>query len=536
VPQDAGRVASRKRQLKRALEVTGAARRTRLLRVLREIGVRGKREASPESAREFRLALEELGTTFVKLGQLLSSRPDLLPDVYVEELGKLVDEVPPLPFPEIEPVIERAVGTDVFVRIDPEPLAAASIAQIHPALLKDGREVVVKVRRPGVLEQVQLDLELLRRTVSMLEGHSETARLLQLSALADELESHLLAELNFFEEANNAELIARLVADYDGLHVPAVIHPSVREDVLVLERVHGVKVERGAVDGERAKDLARQLFSAYVRQIAAEGIYHADPHRGNILLTPDGRLALLDFGLLGRLDDDTRRTIALLLLAIAQNRADDVAALILEVSLTDFSADEPGFVHELRRKLPRYHWRPLVAIRTGEALADLQRIAVLHNVRLPTSFALVGKTLAQADSIARTLDPELDPVRLLDEEGTELMLREAEGRLEPDQLFAYVATQIAPAARLPRRLSQVVERLETGTLKVGIAPTDLGGLERLLRSTANRLGAALIIAGLLVSSALMAQVNDPVSLVAYVLSGVIALYWFWKILRTPGDL
>jgi ubiquinone biosynthesis protein len=530
-------MATGKNQLKRALEVTGVARRTRLLRVLREIGVRGSREASPESAREFRLALEELGTTFVKLGQLLSSRPDLLPDVYVEELGKLVDEVPPLPFDEIEPVIASSLGTDVFVRIDDDPLAAASIAQIHAALLKDGREVVVKVRRPGVLEQVKLDLELLRRTVALLEGRSETARLLQVGALADELESHLLAELNFVEEANNAELIGRLVADFDALHVPAVVQPHVREDVLVLERVHGEKVEHGiAIDPERARDLARQLFSAYVRQIAAEGLYHADPHRGNILLMPDGRLALLDFGLLGRLDDDTRRTIALLLLAIAQNRADDVAALILEVSLTDFSSDEPGFVHELRRKLPRYHWRPLSGIRAGEALADLQRIAVLYNVRLPTSFALVGKTLAQADSIARTLDPELDPVQLLDDEGTELMLREAERRLEPNQLFAYLFTQVAPAARLPRRLSQVVERLETGTLKVGIAPTDLGGLERLLRSTANRLGAALIIAGLLVSSALMAQVNDAVSLVGYIVSGLIALYWFWKILRTPGDL
>ncbi len=316
-----------------------------------------------------------------------------------------------------------------------------------------------------------------------------------------------------------------------------MIHPHVREDVLVLERIHGTKIEEGVeLERERAQELARQLFSAYVRQIAAEGLYHADPHRGNILLMPDGRLALLDFGLLGRLDDDTRRTIGLMLLAIAQNRADDVAALILELSLTDFASNEPAFVHELRRKLPRYHWRPLGGIQAGEALADLQRIALAHNVRLPTSFALVGKTLAQADSIARALDPELDPVSLLDVEGTELMLREAERRLEPNQLFGYLFTQVAPAARLPRRVSQVVERLEQGTLKVGIAPTDLGGLERLLRSTANRLGAALIIVGLLVSSALMARVNETVSLVGYVLSGLMALYWFWRILRTPGDL
>ena len=530
-------VPTRRRRFKRALEVTGVARRTRLLRVLREVGVVGARDASRESAQEFRAALEELGTTFVKLGQLLSSRPDLLPDVYVEELGRLVDEVPPEPFSEIEPVIERSLGTDVFASIEPEPLAAASIAQIHAALLKDGRDVVVKVRRPGVVEQVNLDLDLLRRTAELAEGHSETAQLLQLRALAEELDAHLQSELNFVEEASNTELIAGLVADFEGLHVPSVIHPHVREDVLVLERVHGTKVEEGLeLDPERATELARQLFSAYVRQIAAEGVYHADPHRGNILLLNDGRLALLDFGLLGRLDDDTRRTIALLLLAIAQNSADDVAALILEVSLTDLGSDEPGFVHELRRKLPRYHWRPLSGISAGEALADLQRIALAHNVRLPTSFALVGKTLAQADSIARALDPSMDPMQLLEEEGMQLMLAEAERRLEPNQLFGYLFTQLVPAARLPRRVSQVLERLETGTLKVGITPTSLGELDRLLRSVANRLGASLIIAGLLVSSALMAQVNDAVSLGGYLISGVLALYLFWKIVRTPGGL
>jgi ubiquinone biosynthesis protein len=536
VPQDAA-VATRRRRLRRALEVTGVARRTKLLSVLREVGVVGGGEATREGAEAFHTALEELGTTFIKLGQLLSSRPDLLPDVYVQELGRLVDEVAPVPFEQIERVIEEALGSEVFTRIDPEPLAAGSIAQIHAALLKDGREVVVKVRRPGIVDEVALDLDLLRRTAELVEGHSETARLLQLRALSDELEAHLRAELDLVEEANNTELIGRLVADFELLHVPRVIHPYVREEVLVLERLHGVKVEPNLdVEPGQAEALSRQLFGAYVRQIATEGLYHADPHRGNVLLMPDGRLALLDFGLLGRLDDDTRRTIALLLLAIAQNRADDVAALILEVSLTDLRSDAPGFVHEVRRKLPRYHWRPLSSIRTGEALADLMRIAVTHHIALPTSFALVGKTLAQADSIARMLDPHLDPVELLEEEAMGLMVAEGERSMQPNRLYGYLFTQLAPAARLPRRVTQLVERLETGTLKVGVAPTDLEELERLVRSLANRLGAALIIVGLLVSSALMAQVDDTVSLVGYVISGVLALYLFWKIVRTPGDL
>ena len=522
---------------KRALEVTQVARRKRLLRVLGEIGLVGDRPATREGAQEFRLALEELGTAFVKLGQLLSSRPDLLPDVYIEELTKLTDEVPPVSFSVIEPVIRAALGEDVFARIDPEPLAAASIAQIHSALLSDGREVVIKVRRPGILEEVDQDLDLLRSTASLAEKRSDTARLLQFAALADEVETHLRAELDFREEASNTELIAGLVDSYEDLIVPTVIHPHVAEDVLVLERIHGEKLTADhGLDPERAQLLAREFFRAYVHQVASEGVYHADPHRGNVLLTEDGRLALLDFGLLGRLDDDTRTVIAQLLLAIAQNRAEDTAGLILRISVTTLDSDEPGFVHELRRKLPRYHWRPLSRLRAGEALADVQRLAVHYRIQLPPSFALVGKTLSQADSIARVLDPELDPIQLLDDDALPLLLREVERRVRPKEVLSYLFTQVDPLLRLPRRLGQAVDRLETGTLKVGIVPTDLDGLERVLRSAANRIGAAMIIVGLLVSSALMARVDHTVSLIGFILSAVLGVYMLWKIIRTPGEL
>jgi predicted unusual protein kinase regulating ubiquinone biosynthesis (AarF/ABC1/UbiB family) len=510
-----------------------------LLRVLGEVGVVGDRQATREGAVEFRRALEELGTTYIKLGQLLSSRPDLLPDVYIEELGKLVDAVPPVPFDEIRPVIDAEVGLQHFVRIDSAPLATASIAQIHAALLHSGREVVVKVRRPGIVAQVELDLDVLRRTARLLEGRSSTAQLLQLRALADELEVHLRGELDLVEEANNTEVIARFVEDFDLLVVPQVIRPYVTEQVLVLERIDGRKVspEHG-IPPERARQLARSLFRAYVRQVTAEGVYHADPHRGNVLVTDDGRLALLDFGLLGRLDDDSRRTIGLLLLAIAQNRADDVADLILSLSLTTLKTDEPGFVHDLRRKLPRYHWRPLSGIRAGESLADLQRMALRHGIALPTSFALVGKTLSQADEIARALDPELDPIALMEEDALELLLVEAERRLEPNQLLAWAYTQAEPLARMPRRIGQLVERLETGTVRVGITPTQLHELDAVVRTGANRLGSAIIVAGLLVASALLARVHDFrwLAVVGFVLSFLVGLYMVWKIVRTPGDL
>jgi ubiquinone biosynthesis protein len=532
-------VGARLERARRALYVTRVARRSGIRRVLAEIGVVGHRDATREGARNFRRALEELGTTYIKLGQLLSSRPDLLPDVYIEELSQLVDAVSPVPFVDIEAVIRADLGDDVFASIDPEPLATASIAQTHRALLKSGRDVVVKVRRPGIVEQVELDLSVLRSTASLLVGHSETAQLLQLEALADELEVHLHQELDFVEEAHNTELIGTIISEYDRLLVPGVVRPHVTERVLVLEHIEGRKVEDGhGLAPDLAVELARQFFSAYVFQVVVEGVYHADPHVGNVLLTDDGRLALLDFGLLGRLDDDTRRGLSLLLLAIAQNRADDVADLILSLSLTGVKADQPGFVHDVRRKLPRFHWRPLSGIRAGESLADLQRIALQHNIALPTSFALVGKTLAQADSIARTLHPELNPIALLEEEALEVMLVEAERRLEPNQLFAYLYTQLDPLTRMPRRLGHVLSELEQGSLKIGITPTGLGELEVSLRSLANRVGSAIIVGALLLASSILAQVHrfEWLAVVGFCLAGVLGFYMLWKIIRTPGTL
>src|SRR5688500_8458182 len=245
-------------KIRRALEVGRVARRGRLLRVLGEVGMVGSKPATPEGAKAFRLGLEELGTTFVKLGQLLSSRPDLLPDVYIEELGELVDDVPPFPFGEVREIVDGDIGLDVFARLEEQPLACASIAQVHGALLRTGREVVVKVRRPGIEEQVALDLNLLCSLTSFAEGRSNTARLLQLKPLAEELEAHLRDELDFVEEAHGTQLIAGLAAEYDRLVVPDVIHPYVTERVMVLERIGGEKVSKDhGLERETAEAIAR---------------------------------------------------------------------------------------------------------------------------------------------------------------------------------------------------------------------------------------------------------------------------------------
>jgi ubiquinone biosynthesis protein len=532
-------VGARLERARRALTVGRVAHQSGLRRTLAEIGVTGQRDATREGAQAFRCGLEELGTTFIKLGQLLSSRPDLLPDVYIEELGHLVDSVPAVPFAEIEAVLREDFGEDAFVSIDPDPLATASIAQTHRGLLATGQEVVAKVRRPGVVEQVALDLSVLRSTVRLTVRRSESARRLQLEELTEELELHLRAELDFLEEAHNTELVRGLVEPFDGLVVPRVIRPYVTERALVLELIPGRKVEVGhGIDPERAALLAREFFRAYVFQVVVEGVYHADPHHGNVLLTEDGRLALLDFGLLGRLDEDTRAGLALLLLALAQNRADDVAELVMSLSLTSTRSDRAGFVQDVRRKVPRFHHRPLGSIEAGQALADLQRAAIRRDIRLPTSFALVGKTLAQADSIARLLDPELDPVALIEGQSLEVMTREVERRLEPNRFAAYAFTRLAPLARLPGHIGQVISGLEKGTLTVGVHPTGLEELEHNLRSIANRVGAAMIIGALLLASSLLVRTHSVewLGVAGFCLAGVLGLYMIWKIIRTPGEL
>jgi predicted unusual protein kinase regulating ubiquinone biosynthesis (AarF/ABC1/UbiB family) len=532
-------VGARLERARRALTVGRVAHQSGLRRILAEVGLSGRREATREGAQAFRQGLEELGTTFIKLGQLLSSRPDLLPDVYIEELGGLVDSVPAVPFAEIEAVLREDFGDDAFVSLDPEPLATASIAQTHRGLLATGQEVVAKVRRPGVVEQVDLDLAVLRSTVRLVSGHSEAARRIQLEELADELELHLRAELDFVEEAHNMELVGGLVEQFEGIVVPRVIRPYVTERALVEEWISGTKVSAGhGLDPERAATLAREFFRAYVFQVVVEGVYHADPHHGNVLLTDDGRLALLDFGLLGRLDEDTRAGLALLLLALAQNRADDVADLVVSLSLTSTRSDQAGFVQDVRRKLPRFHHRPLASIEAGQALADLQRAAIRRDIRLAPSFALVGKTLAQADSIARTLHPQLDPVALIEEESLEVMTREIERRLEPNRFAAYGFTQLAPLLRLPGRVGHVVSELERGTLTIGIHPTGLDELEHNLRSIANRIGAAMIVGALLLASSLLVRSEkvEWLGVVGFCLAAVLGLYMVWKIVRTPGEL
>ena len=524
---------------RRALTVTRVARRSGIIRVLAEIGVVGHRDATRAGAQRFRQALEELGTTYIKLGQLLSSRPDLLPDAYIEELGHLVDDVEPVPFAEIEAVLRADLGDDVFAQIDPVPLATASIAPTHRALLASGREVVVKVRRPGIVEQVELDLFRAssdcgapRGTLGdgpAVAGRGARRRARRASAPRARLRrgsAQHRADRRTDREVRQADRP-------DG-------DPPVRNRAR-----DGAGVDRWAQGGRRPRACARprrracsQFFSAYVLQIVVEGVYDADPHKGNVLLTEDGRLALLDFGLLGRIDEDTRSGLSLLLLAIAQNRADDVADLIISLSLTGVDADQPGFLHEVRRKLPRFHWRPVGGIHAGESLADLQRIALAHNIALPTSFALVGKTLAQADAVARTLDPVMDPMALLEADALEVMFKETERRLEPNRLLAYLYTQLDPLTRMPRRLGHVPSELEQGSLKIGIVPTGLAELEANLHSVANRIGAAIIVGALLLASALLARVHrfEWIAFSGFLLAALIGLYMLWKIIRSPGEL
>ena len=309
-------------RLRRSVHVARVAR-CRTSSTLRELGVVGSRPATPKGAVAFREALEELRTTFIKLGQLLSSHPDLLPDVYIEELEQLVDQVPPVPFDRSKRDRTRTFRT--IPSSDRAGAAGDGLDRAGPrSAARERRRVIVKVRRPGIVRHVEVDLELLRRTAGMLERRSEAAQLLQARALAEALEVHLRDELNLSQEAHNTELIGDCSPTSTVSRRPAG-DPAIRHRGACSSSSCSTAARSQtttSLSPKRAGELARQLFRFSMRQITIEGVYHADPHRGNVLLLDDGRLALLDLGLLGRLDDGTRRTLSLLLLAVGQNRAE----------------------------------------------------------------------------------------------------------------------------------------------------------------------------------------------------------------------
>lgn len=434
------------------------------------VGPASKPDAeSTRVARSLRRALTDAGVTFVKFGQMLATRADLLPPAFVTELSKLHSTVEAEPWSEIQPVIADELGRpleEVFDNLDETPLAAASVAQIHTARLKDGTDVVVKVQRPSARRQVTADLDILRRLAQRLERTTAWGRQIGAVALADGFAASLHEELDYRVEVANM----RGVASAGSLRVPRAYNEHSGERVIVMERIAGQPLSSADPSGltaERRSELAEELIGGVLRQILVTGIFHADLHPGNVILTDDDALALLDFGSVGRLDRSTRSSLVMLLYAV--DREDSIAATDALLDLMDRpgTLDDRALEREIGGLLVRYG-DGAAATGSAELFSALLDLVVRYGFRVPPMLAAVFRTLGTLDGTLRLLDPGIDLMKVARTHGAEVA-GELTGRdAIRQQVEHQMATLLPILARLPRRISRISEQLEDGTLAVNV--------------------------------------------------------------------
>ncbi|MBK9178954.1 MAG: AarF/ABC1/UbiB kinase family protein [Acidimicrobiales bacterium] len=365
-----------------------------------------------------RRTLEDLGATFVKLGQVLSSRPDLLPPAYQAELARLQDAAPPVPTAVLERCLAEQLGDRpgrAFARFDWSPLAAASIGQVHAATLHDGREVAVKVRRPGIVEQVELDLDLLHRLARAVD-RGELGRRYDPVGLVEEFSSTLRAELDYVREAFNAERFARLLGGHGWVHVPRVVWDHATPGLLTLERVRGVKItDLPGLDrlGVERQALARHLALLYLEMVFEHGFFHADPHPGNFFVEAGGRIGMVDFGMVGLVGPTVRDGLSAVLLGLATYDSERLGVALLRLGVAGPSIDRTALHRDLDDLVARYTGATLGQLQLGPVLEDLMAVVRAHRLRLPRDLALLLKTVVMCEGVAVRLDPDFDFMTLL---------------------------------------------------------------------------------------------------------------------------
>jgi ubiquinone biosynthesis protein len=370
----------------------------------------------PEHLRQ---ALEELGPTFVKLGQLLSTRADLIPPAYEAELTRLQDSAAPVAFSTVARSVEAALGRPIgeaFSRFDREPLAAASIGQVHAAALPDGSEVAVKVRRPRIAHQIDEDLELLRRLAAVAERRWPLADRYDPVGLADEFATTLRGELDYEREGASADRIRAELAVGAGVHVPRVHWDRTTTEVLTLERVSGRKitdVEGLDADGLDRTGVARTFCDMYIQMVFVHGFFHADPHPGNVFVQGDGTLALVDYGMVGQVDDATRRSLGAVLVALAIADADGLAAAMSDLGIAPSRDDATALRNHLAEFMATYRHATLEELQLRVILGDMLAVVRRHHLRLPHQLALLLKTVTTCEGVALQLDPRFELLPLL---------------------------------------------------------------------------------------------------------------------------
>jgi predicted unusual protein kinase regulating ubiquinone biosynthesis (AarF/ABC1/UbiB family) len=464
--------------------------------------------------------VEKLGPTFIKLAQLLSTRPDIIPSAYAESLARLQDDVEPVPFAEIERILAEELGERLdtaFAWIDSTPLAAASIAQVHRATLADGREVALKVQRPGVRERVLGDLEALAEVAGFLEKHTAFGERLAARTLFDEFRRSMLRELDFRQEALHLVTLATNLADIEEIIVPQPVLAFSTSRVLTMQLIRGTKITAldpaalRRVDGER---LADALLRAYLRQILRDGFFHADPHPGNVFLV-DGKVALIDLGMVARVRPALQDRLLQHLLAVSENRPDDAVNVLLWLAEDREGADEAAFRRGVADIIGQHQEISLTRPQVGRAVLMLLKAAAECGVRLPPELAMIGKTLLNLDEIGTCLAPGFDTNAAVRRHGARITEEQMARDVSPGSLFSAAVELKNFVQHLPGRINRILDRVAENDLKLRVDALDEASLMEGMQKVANRITLGLVLAALIVGAALLMRVDTSFRLFGY---------------------
>ncbi|HEX2199105.1 MAG TPA: AarF/UbiB family protein [Burkholderiales bacterium] len=476
--------------------------------------------APPAEAEALAADVERLGPTAIKLAQLLSTRPDFVPAAYAQALARLQDHCEPFPFSEVRAILAEELGvrlSKAFDALDERPLAAASIAQVHRARLRDGREVAIKVQRPGIREQVLDDLQVMGDMAALLAEHTEFGRRYGVELLFEEFRKSLLRELDFRQEAMNLLALSRNLAEIPEILVPQPILGYSTSRVLTMELVAGTKVTalsplaRLELDGER---LADALFRAYLKQMLRDGMFHADPHPGNVFIA-DGRIALIDLGMVAHVPPALQERLLQLLLAVSDNRAGEATRTLLQVAELGEDADQAGFARGVADIIAQHEQLAVREPQLGRAVLMLLKAAADNGVRLPPELAMIGKTLLNLDEIGRTLAPHFDPNAALRRHAAEITEQQMARDFSLNALFGTAVDVKNFLQHLPERVGRILELLSDNALRVQVDAIDEARLMEGMQKVANRISLGLVLAALIVGAALMMDVPTRFTLFGY---------------------
>lgn len=467
----------------------------------------------PSVPERLRMAFSELGPTFIKLAQLLSSRPDLITKRFADEFKKLQDEVPPFPAEEAKRTIEEQTGLTVdkmFRSFDEKPVAAASIAQVHYATSMDGSEVIVKVQRPGIEEQIDSDINLLSTLANLLSKYVPESRFFNPQGIVEEFSRTIKKELNFIEEARNANRFRKNFADSPDIYIPKMYAEFITRKILVMEKIKGVRIDDIAGIESMGLDrnhLAEIGVNAYFKQILEDGFFHADPHPGNIFVMQDGRIGLMDFGIVGRVSPDLREVIAKTLLALLNKDFDKLTDQYIELGLVSEEMDAGIFKKEFRADLSDFleplYGLTLRELNFSEYIDTVTHLALKHNMKIPSDLLLINKAMLIVENIAKELDPDFDFISEAEPYAANLIKQ----RLSPGRIYEKTVKNIEEVADFallfPKQLRQIIGKILRDDIHMKLTHIGLDRLIKDMDRSSNRVAFSMVISAILLSSAIM---------------------------------